>query len=69
MVALRLNTAEIANCLLLSPRTVEKHIEKIFRKLDVCSREQLRQKLGFQVPAVLSVSKRSAQLRSQVPKP
>jgi Bacterial regulatory proteins, luxR family len=46
LVARRLNTAEIATCLFISPRTVEKHIESIFEKLDVRSREQVRWKLG-----------------------
>ncbi|MGO9307469.1 MAG: response regulator transcription factor [Spirochaetia bacterium] len=55
LLALRLNTAEIATCLFLSPRTVEKHVERIFRKLEVCSRAQLRQRLGIQTPTILSV--------------
>lgn len=55
LLALRLNTAEIATSLLLSPRTVEKHVERIFRKLEVCSRGQLRQRLGIQTPTILSV--------------
>jgi DNA-binding NarL/FixJ family response regulator len=55
LLALRLNTAEIATCLLLSARTVEKHIERIFKKLEVCSREQLRQRLGIQAPTIPSV--------------
>ncbi len=46
LVARRLNTAEIAACLFISPRTVEKHIESIFDKLEVRSREQLRWRLG-----------------------
>ena len=50
LVALRLNTAEIAVYLFISPRTVEKHIESIFEKLDVRSREQLRWKLGVTPP-------------------
>jgi DNA-binding CsgD family transcriptional regulator len=45
-LAYRFNTAEIATRLLVSPRTVEKHIESIFKKLEVGSREQLRDKLG-----------------------
>ena len=45
-VARRLNTAEIATSLFISRRTVEKHVESIFEKLDVRSREQLRWKLG-----------------------
>jgi len=52
LIASRLNTAEIATCLHLSPRTVEKHIESIFKKLKVCSREQLRQRLGIRDPAI-----------------
>jgi len=46
LVARRLNTAEIATCLFISRRTVEKHIESIFEKLDVRSREQLRWRVG-----------------------
>jgi len=51
LVALRLNRSEIAACLCISPRTVEKHIESIFDKLDVRSREQLRWCLGVFPPA------------------
>ena len=51
LVALRLNRSEIAACLCISPRTVEKHIESIFDKLDVRSREQLRWRLGVFPPA------------------
>lgn len=40
------NTAEIAAALFLSPRTVEKHVERIFGKFDVRTREQLRWRLG-----------------------
>ncbi len=46
LVARGLSTAEIASCLFISPRTVEKHIEIIFDKLDARSREQLRWRLG-----------------------
>jgi len=63
LLALRLNTAEIATCLLLSPRTVEKHIERIFKKLKVCSREQLRQRLGVQAPTILSIAMPSVHQR------
>jgi DNA-binding CsgD family transcriptional regulator len=51
LVGHRLSTAEIAACLFISPRTVEKHVECIFDKLDVSSREQLRWRLGV-LPAV-----------------
>jgi DNA-binding CsgD family transcriptional regulator len=51
LIARRLTTAEIATCLFISPRTVEKHIEGIFFKLDVHSREQLRWRLGATPPA------------------
>ena len=48
LLARRQNTAEIATSLFISARTVEKHIEDIFAKLDVHSRDQLRKKLGIQ---------------------
>ena len=46
LVALRWKTQEIASHLFLSPRTVEKHLESVFLKLDVRSRDQLRSRLG-----------------------
>ena len=46
LVAARLNTAEMAARLFISRRTVERHVENIFQKLDVRSREQLRFRLG-----------------------
>ena len=46
LVARRFNTAEISTSLFISRRTVEKHLESIFDKLDVRSRDQLRWKLG-----------------------
>lgn len=49
-VAMRLNRSEISACLCISPRTVEKHIESIFDKLDIRSREQLRWRLGVFPP-------------------
>jgi DNA-binding NarL/FixJ family response regulator len=45
-VASRYSTAEIASSLLIGCRTVEKHLESIFDKLDVRPREQLRWRLG-----------------------
>ena len=42
----RLNTGEIAAHFFISRRTVEKHVQTIFEKLDVRSREQLRWRLG-----------------------
>ena len=58
LLAHRLSTAEISACLLISPRTVEKHIESIFKKLEVGSREHLRLKMGIPAPAILSVDMR-----------
>ena len=52
LVATRLSTQEIAKCLAISERTVEKHLEHIFKALKVQSREQLRQRLGIQSPAM-----------------
>ena len=52
LLARRLDTAEIAASLFVSHRTVEKHIENIFEKLEVRSRDQLRQKLGAHVSPV-----------------
>jgi DNA-binding CsgD family transcriptional regulator len=50
LVAGRLSTSEIATCLSIANRTVEKHLESIFEKLEVHSREELRFKLGVQPP-------------------
>jgi DNA-binding CsgD family transcriptional regulator len=50
LVAGRLSTSEIATCLSIANRTVEKHLESIFEKLEVHSREELRFKLGVQLP-------------------
>ncbi len=50
LVARRLSTSEIARCLAVRPRTVEKHLENVFSKLDVQSREQLRFHLGVIPP-------------------
>jgi DNA-binding CsgD family transcriptional regulator len=52
LVAHRLDTAEIAASLFVSHRTVEKHIENIFEKLEVRSRDQLRKKLAVNVAPV-----------------
>jgi DNA-binding CsgD family transcriptional regulator len=52
LVASRLSTQEIAKCLAISERTVEKHLEHIFKAFKVQSREQLRQRLGIQSPAM-----------------
>jgi DNA-binding CsgD family transcriptional regulator len=50
LVAGRLSTSEIATCLSIANRTVEKHLENVFKKLDVQSRQELRFKLGVQLP-------------------
>ncbi len=50
LVVRRLNTSEIAMCLFVSPRTIEKHMESIFLKLEVRSRDQLRWRLGARPP-------------------
>ena len=42
-----LTTPEIAAALYLSPRTVEWHLRKIFTKLGVTSRRQLRRRPGI----------------------
>jgi DNA-binding CsgD family transcriptional regulator len=46
LLARRFTTSEIAAYLFISPRTVERHIEDIFDKLNVHSRGQLRKALG-----------------------
>jgi DNA-binding CsgD family transcriptional regulator len=48
-VARRLSNAEIGSSLFISRRTVEKHLESIFDKLDLKSRDELRKKLGQSV--------------------
>jgi hypothetical protein len=50
LVARRFATSEIAASLFISGRTVEKHLESVFEKLDVRSREQLRWRLGVSPP-------------------
>ncbi len=50
LVALRLTTLEMASRLSIGPRTVEKHLENVFAKLGVQSREQLRLRLGVLPP-------------------
>ena len=47
LVANRLSAAEIASCLSISPRTAEKHLEQVFKKVGVHCREQLRERLGI----------------------
>jgi Bacterial regulatory proteins, luxR family len=64
LVARRLNTTEIATLLFISPRTVEKHIESIFDKLDVRSREQLRWKLGVTPPTAYLAATKADLVRS-----
>ena len=51
LIARRFTTAEIATCLLVEGRTVQKHLEAVFAKLQVVSRDQLRWRLG-EVPSV-----------------
>jgi DNA-binding CsgD family transcriptional regulator len=58
LLAHRLSTVEISACLLISPRTVEKLVESIFKKFAVGSREHLRLKIGIPAPAVLSADMR-----------
>jgi len=48
-VARRLSNAEIGSSLFISRRTVEKHLESIFDKLDLNSRDELRKRLGQSV--------------------
>jgi len=50
LVAGRLSTSEIAMCLSIANRTVEKHLESIFEKLAIHSREELRLKMGVHLP-------------------
>ena len=51
LLARRLTTEEIATTLVISRRTVEKHVENIFEKLGVRSREQLRWVVAAMPPA------------------
>ena len=60
LIAGRLSTAEIATCLSIANRTVEKHLESIFEKLEVHSREELRFKIGVQLPLEIRHSGRRA---------
>ena len=46
LVAEGLSNPEIAARLFISPRTVEWHLKKIFSKLNVSSRKQLRRRNG-----------------------
>jgi DNA-binding NarL/FixJ family response regulator len=46
LIVSRFNTAEMAAHFFISRRTVEKHVQTIFEKLDVRSREDLRWRLG-----------------------
>ncbi len=61
LIARRFNTVEISTCLFISGRTVEKHLESIFDKLNVQSREQLRLRLGV-TPATGNLALQSIDL-------
>jgi DNA-binding CsgD family transcriptional regulator len=50
--AVRLRPNEIASMLLISPRTVERHVENIYSKLNVRSRKELLKRLLKSAPGV-----------------
>jgi DNA-binding CsgD family transcriptional regulator len=47
LVAAGLTSKEVADHMFLSPRTVDNHLYRVFRKLGICSRRELRQVINF----------------------
>ena len=41
-------TREAAAALFLSPKTIEYHLRHVYRKLDIASRDELAQAVGYQ---------------------
>jgi DNA-binding NarL/FixJ family response regulator len=55
MVRAGLSNPEISTQLYLSPRTVEWHLHKVFTKLEISSRRQLRGTLPLTARQALSI--------------